>query len=104
MVAAVCSMTSYRITALPNNSSTFFQIKEEYPFIKKYHNAWPVNMPIRQFLGSHRNNTRAKMKACESTPADTTAGPSTAAPGRDLENDNPDEDESNVVVSGTDDD
>ena len=61
-------------------------------------------MLIRQFLGSHRNNTRAKMKACESTPADTTAGPSTAAPGPDLENDNPDGDESDVVVSNIDDD
>ena len=99
-VVAAVRWTSYHVTVLPNDSSTFSQIKVDYPFIEKYHNAWPVNMLVRPFLGDHRNNLRAKMKVHEFTPTDTTAEPSTAAPGPDLENQNQDGDESDVVVSG----
>ena len=100
-VVAAVRWTSYHVTTLPN-SSTFSQIKEYYPFIKKYHNSWPVNILIRQFLDNHRHNLRTKTKAYESTPTDTTAGPSTAALGPDLENNNQDGDEFDVVVSDDD--
>ncbi|KAF9653985.1 hypothetical protein BDM02DRAFT_3265129 [Thelephora ganbajun] len=44
---------------------------------------------IRQFLNNHRNNVRSKMATNEAAPADTgdsTARPSTATPGSDLDN------------------
>ena len=102
-VVAVVHWTSYHITTLPN-SSTFSQIKEDYPFIEKYYNTWPVNMLISQFLSNHCNNLQTKTKVHESTPTDTTVGPSTAALGLDLENNNQDGDESDIVISGIDDD
>ncbi|KAF9643140.1 hypothetical protein BDM02DRAFT_3132628 [Thelephora ganbajun] len=64
-------------------------VKEEYPFIEKYANTWP-------------------MAAGEEAPNDTsedTAGPSIATPGPDLNNDsNQDGDQSDVFLSDIDDD
>jgi hypothetical protein len=65
-----------------NILSVFHKVKAKYPFIEKYHNAWPVNMLIQQYLNNHRNNLRAKAAADEGTPDvdPDVAGPSTATP------------------------
>lgn len=63
--------------ASPCRSLTYiYQVQGEYPFIKEYDNAWPVNMLIMQYLNNHRANLRAKAGS-------GTAGPSTGTPGPD---------------------
>jgi len=84
-------------------SLAFHQVKEHYPFIVKYHNAWPVYMLIHQYLNNYCNNLR--VNAANATPAIT--GP-TAAPAPDLDtnggNDGDQGDEgSNVTISDLDD-
>ncbi|KAF9644717.1 hypothetical protein BDM02DRAFT_877024 [Thelephora ganbajun] len=58
-------------------------IKEQCPFVRKYRNAWPATMLIRQFLNNHHGHRRTKMAADEETPPDAApsiAGPSAATP------------------------
>lgn len=103
-----------------NDSPPFHQIQEEYPFIGRYRNAWPVSMLIRQFMNNRRGYRQANLNTDADVDDDEnvnpnpdadadeqTAGPSTttmtAEPG-DNENHNSSEDEnlSDVSVSDID--
>ena len=57
------------------------QVKDEYPFIKEYQNAWPVKMLMIQYLDNHRANlrTKAAARSTPTSPCRDTAGPSTTA-------------------------
>ncbi|KAF9644948.1 hypothetical protein BDM02DRAFT_3121025 [Thelephora ganbajun] len=82
-------------------------VKERYPFVRKYRNAWPATMLIMQFLNNHRGHRRAKMAVDEETPPDAApgaAGPYPATPTPDLSgNDDSQDKESDVSVSDIDD-
>ncbi|KAF9643472.1 hypothetical protein BDM02DRAFT_3132408 [Thelephora ganbajun] len=82
-------------------------IKERYPFIRKYRDAWPATMLIRQFLNNHHGHHRAKMAVDEETPPDaapSAAGSYPATPTPDLSgNDDSQDKESDVSVSDIDD-
>jgi hypothetical protein len=83
VIASVCQISCCTaIMTVSNILSVFHKVKAKYPFIEKYHNAWPVNMLIQQYLNNHRNNLRAKAAADEGTPDvdPDVAGPSTATP------------------------
>jgi len=62
VVASVRHISRYA-TVLQNNSPTPCQLKQQYPFIKKYHGAWPVYAIMRQFLNNRRANAQAKVAA-----------------------------------------
>ena len=84
-------------------------MKEEYPFLKEYKNAWPVRLLIPQYINNHHANLRTKTAASEPAPANTggAAGPSAEAPGPDGDDPNMDGsqngNQSDVTVSNVDD-
>jgi len=74
------------LTALsyPPQFTHLYQLKEQYPFLAKYRNSWPVIILMRQFLNNHRAHVKAKIAAAKTATANTgshTAGPSNTAPG-----------------------
>jgi hypothetical protein len=109
VIASVCQISCcIAIMMVSNILSIFHKVKANYPFIEKYHNAWPVNMLIQQYLNNHRNNLRAKAAADEGTPDQDVdpgvAGPSTVTPTAGPNNDDDDDDDgSDVTISDIDD-
>jgi hypothetical protein len=62
-VVAYVRSISHRIASPSGNSpGDFCQVKEQYPFIERYHHAWPVYMLMRQYLNNSCGYQRAKAK------------------------------------------
>ena len=80
------------------------QIKEQYPFIKVYHNAWPVYILIRQFLTNHRQYIAKKARIAAEAAAAANVGPSTAGPSTATSGNNGDQDDNDSDITSDDDD
>ncbi|KAF9781750.1 hypothetical protein BJ322DRAFT_1111676 [Thelephora terrestris] len=92
-------------------------VQEQFPFIAKYRNAWPVILLMRQFQNNRRNHQRALAAANRVGAAAAAVAPDLnergnndgneggdGALGNDNNNNNDeDEDESNIIVSDIDD-
>jgi hypothetical protein len=106
-IVSVCQISCcIAIMMVSNILSVFHKVKVKYPFIEKYHNTWPVNMLIQQYLNNHCNNLQAKAATNEGTPDvdPGVVGPSTvtptASPDNDIDNNN---NGSDVSISDIDD-
>ena len=87
--------------SIPHSLLTSRQIKEQYPFLKKYHNSWPITILMRQFLNNHRYHANSKAKitttlAATANAGSHTAGPSTAALGLTGGGSNGDDDDDEI--------
>ena len=63
------------------NEHPFCQVKTQFPFLKEYHNTWPVILLARQFMNNHRGNNqkKAKKNATDNDQTPQDAGTSAAA-------------------------
>ena len=103
---AVASQPIHRLLAYP----PFYQLQDNYLFLKEYHNTWLLYMLMRQFVCNHHYHLKVLAAANAAALAVANGGPTTGTgnnpvgpPSGDKSNDDDEsdieEDEPNVMVS-----
>ena len=69
-----CALITSHMICHQTANPTYIQVREQYPWLSKYRNDWPVVAIVKQYLKNNRNKSRRKARdaATKAAAATTT--------------------------------